>query len=148
MEDTATLTLRFGRIGPEGLPLNLAVGVDGVEIYDKDLTTNEEQVVEHTISDADGEHIVEIKLSGKTWDHTVVGPKDTILSDIAVMIEEIILEEIDVTGAALRTARLTHSFNNPTKELVTVEGTTYLGFNSITQIKFTTPAFIWMLENL
>jgi prophage maintenance system killer protein len=77
-----------------------------------------------------------------------VGPGDSIISDIAVMIEEITLEDLDVTGAALRTAKLTHAFNDPNKELVTVAGTTYLGFNSITEIKFNTPAFIWMLENL
>jgi hypothetical protein len=101
----------------------------------------------HDIVDNDGEHDLRIVISGKTTEHTTIDQDGNILKDATVQISNVVIEDLDVHQLFLDKTVYTHDFNGTQPETQdTFHG--IAGCNGTISFKFTTPIYLWLLENM
>jgi len=127
--------------------LNLAVVLDGqVQWQGRPGTDVQEISVE--LEDADDlTHVLEFVLSGKTPDHTQITEQGEIESDVTVQIKGIAFDEIVIDQIFSELAEYHHDFNGTQSAVVDrFYGT--MGCNGTVRLEFTTPIYLWLLENM
>ena len=97
-----------------------------------------------------------LKRSGKTPKQTIVNDKGDILKDQLLNIKRIEIDEIDI-GALVYEGIYTPEYPEPWATQQRNEGTTLkeefknvtqMGFNGAWRFKFSSPFYMWLLENL
>jgi len=128
------------------VPLGLEIWLDQHKLFDQD---HVDQVcrVEHEISDDDGDHELRFVLKHKQPDHTQVDADGNILSDATITVSDIQFDGIDCQYLTTNLARYQHDFNG-TGDLTTESFYGELGCNGTVSLKFSTPIYIWLLENM
>ncbi len=103
--------------------------------------------VMHEFDDVDGQHLLEITLVGKTAEHTKLDDSGNIIEDLLVNVSNICVEEINVDALVWDLAQYHHDQNGTSfMSINKFYGT--MGCNGIVKLEFTTPIYIWMLENM
>ena len=128
------------------VPLGLEIWLDQHKFFDLDHIDQACQV-EHEISDDDGDHELRFVLKHKLSDHTQVDADGNIVGDATVMVSGIRFDDIDCQYLTTKLARYQHNFNgtgNPTIGKFYGE----MGCNGTASLKFTTPIYLWLLENM
>ena len=101
----------------------------------------------HDISDDDGEIQLRIVMSGKTADHTQVDDQGNIIKDATLQISTVTIDGIDINQLFLEKCVYTHDFNGTQPEIQdTFHGVA--GCNGTIVFEFTTPIYLWLLENM
>ena len=101
----------------------------------------------HDIVDNDGEHDLRIVISGKTTEHTTIDQDGNILKDATVQISNVVIDDLDVHQLFLDKTVYIHDFNGTQPETQdTFHG--IAGCNGTISFKFTTPIYLWLLENM
>ena len=125
----------------------------GVEIWLDDavlLATNHVQekiAFAHDMSDDDGEHKLNIVFSGKTANHTQVDDQGNIIKDAYWQLSAVTIDGIDVNQLFLEKCVYTHDFNGTQPKIEdTFHGVA--GCNGTIVFEFTTPIYLWLLENM
>ena len=125
----------------------------GIEIWLDDavlLTNNnvkEKISFAHDINDDDGEHKLRVMISGKTADHTKVDDGGNIIKDATLQISNVVIDELDVNQLFLEKCVYTHDFNGTQPEIQdTFHG--IAGCNGTISFEFSTPIYLWLLENM
>jgi hypothetical protein len=128
------------------VPLGLEVWLDQYCFFDQDHIDQIYQV-EHEISDNDGDHELRFVLKNKLPDHTRVDVEGNILSDAMVTVRDIQFDGINCQYLTTNLAEYQHDFNGSQSPTVDkFYGT--MGCNGTVSLKFTTPIYIWLLENM
>ena len=128
------------------VPLGMEIWLDNHKFFDQD-HINQTYQVEHEISDDDGDHELRFVLKNKLSDHTRVDNKGNILNDATVNVSDIEFDGINCQYLTTKLAEYHHDFNgsqDPTVDEFYGE----LGCNGTVTLKFTTPIYIWLLENM
>jgi hypothetical protein len=128
-------------------PLGLEVWVDNKLLQNIESVT-ESITISVEVEDADDtEHELKFVLKNKTQEHTTVDEAGNILKDSVVKIENIKFDEIELGHMFYEQAVYRHDFNGngPATE-EKFYGT--LGCNGTVSLKFTTPMYLWILENM
>jgi hypothetical protein len=101
----------------------------------------------HDMSDDDGEHQLRIVASGKTSDHTTVDHNGNIIKDATLKISSVTIDGIDVNQLFLDRCVYTHDFNGTQPK---IEDTFHgiAGCNGTIAFEFSTPIYLWLLENM
>ena len=125
----------------------------GVEVWlDDDMLLKHDHIQQkisfaHNISDDDGEHEWRIVMFGKTTAHTTVDEDGNILKDATMQISNVVIDDLDVHQLFLDKTVYTHDFNGTQPEIEdTFHGVA--GCNGTVSFKFTTPIYLWLLENM
>ncbi len=125
----------------------------GVEIWldDAVLLSNshvqEKITFSHDIPDDDGEHELRIVMLGKTSEHTKIDEAGNIVKDATLQISNVVIDDIDVNQLFLEKCVYTHNFNGTQPEIAdTFHGVA--GCNGIISFEFSTPIYLWLLENM
>ena len=125
----------------------------GIEIWLDDavlLTNNHVQdkvTFVHDISDDDGEHELRVVLTGKTSDHTKVDEAGNIVKDATLQISNVVIDDLDVNQLFLEKCVYTHDFNGTQPEIADLfYGVA--GCNGTISFRFSTPIYLWLLENM
>ena len=142
-------TVRFGcEIASTdfSVPMGMEVWIDQQLIFDQDHIQHSHSV-EHEISDDDGEHELRFVLKNKPWDHTKVDADGNIISDACVSVKCITFDGIDCDYLTTVLAEYQHDFNG-TGEPVTEKFYGELGCNGTVTLQFSTPVYLWLLENM
>ena len=128
------------------VPLGCEVWIDDTCVFDQDCV-NEPVEVAHEFSDADGEHVLRITLKNKLPEHTQIDDQGNIMSDALLGVTEISFDEIDCTQIVQNLAVYRHNLNGTAPE---IEYRFFgdLGCNGTVELKFTTPVYLWLLENM
>ena len=145
MSDTSTIS--FDLDTSDGTAkIGVAVWIDDTCVYQTDQLPGP-QNIDHAVSDDDGEHELRIVISGKTPEHTLVDKTGNIIKDVVVNISNITIDEIDVGQLFNEKCVYTHDFNGTRPE---IEDTFYgvAGCNGTISLKFSTPIYLWLLENM
>ena len=101
----------------------------------------------HDISDDDGEHKLRVVISGKTSDHTRVDEAGNIVKDATLQLSNVVIDDIDVNQLFLEKCVYTHNFNDTQSEIQdTFHGVA--GCNGTITFEFSTPIYLWLLENM
>jgi hypothetical protein len=141
--DTCSLSLKANSYGLIGL--RLTIRFDNLVIFDSRLT-NIPITVEHEFVD-NQPHVLEIIMSGKEPADTVLDDKGQILEDRLIDIEDIMLDDIDITTVFCRQATYTHDFNGSQPQVVD-KFYNIMGCNGTVRLEFANPVYNWLLENI
>ena len=128
------------------VPLGCEIWIDDTCVFDQD-RVNEPAVVEHEFSDDDGEHVLRITLKNKLPEHTQVDDQGNIVSDALVSVTEISFDEIDCSQIVQDLAVYRHNLNGTAPEIQD-QFFGDMGCNGTVELKFTTPVYLWLLENM
>ena len=128
------------------VPLGMEIWLDDQKLFDRD-HVDHAYPVEYDIADSDSDHELRFVLKNKQSDHTQVDPDGNILSDATVMVSDIRFDDIDCQYLTVKLAEYQHDFNgngNPTIDKFYGE----MGCNGTVSLKFSTPIYLWLLENM
>ncbi len=128
------------------IALGLRVVLDQVTIFENAQVTETVQL-HHEMSDEDGEHELTFELFGKQPEHTEITETGDIVSDALLEISNIKLDGIDLDQIVQSLAEYHHDFNG-SQAPINDKFYGYLGCNGTVTLKFTTPVYLWLLENM
>jgi len=97
--------------------------------------------------DIEAEHSLKLVLKNKQLEHTQLSDTGEIVSDSCLTISRLQFDGIELTFDILQTAQYHHNYNgtsNSTEERFFG----IMGCNGTVTLKFTTPVYLWMLENM
>ena len=95
----------------------------------------------------DGEHTLKLILKNKTAAHTKIDEQGNILSDATLAISNLAFDEIKLGHMVTKLATYDHDFNG-TKAPVQDQFYGEMGCNGTVSLGFTTPIYLWLLENM
>lgn len=134
-------------ISASGPDLKVSAFFDDVCFY-QDSPTQDPVRVSYEFEDADdGEHELRIEVSGKLRSHTQLDEQGNIVSDRVVSVQDLKLDDISLGYIFTEHAKYHHDFNgtqSPTVERFFGQA----GCNGKITFQFTTPVYLWLLENL
>jgi len=128
------------------VPLGLKVILDNNIVYEKPHISSEEQI-QLLMSDDDGEHELTFELFGKKPEHTKINKTGDIVEDAMLSILAVEVDDIDINQVAQSHTVYYHDFNG-TKSLMQDRFYGSMGCNGQVKLKFTTPFYLWLLENM
>jgi len=106
-----------------------------------------QQLIKIDMSDVDGEHVLELILKNKKTTDTKIDDDGNIISDATLTISDLAFDEIKLGHMVTKLATYIHNFNG-TKELTQDKFYSEIGCNGTVSLKFTTPIYLWLLENM
>ena len=141
-------TAKLGfKISAAAAVLDLAVCLDG-KIQWQGCPGTDVQDITVEFDDADDEsHVLEFVLSGKTIEHTKITAQGEITSDVTVRIQDIAFDDIVIDQIVSELAKYHHDFNG-TQTATVDRFYGEMGCNGTVRLEFTTPIYLWLLENM
>lgn len=97
--------------------------------------------------DQDADHCIDIELSGKLPEHTKVNDVGEIQQDLLVEINDICLDDINIDQLVYTLAEYHHDFNGSQSAIVD-KFYGKMGCNGRLRLAFSSPVYIWLLENM
>lgn len=145
MNDTVKFSCVLDTTDPT-CALGMEIWLDGQQIFNENHIKNPLDF-EHTIADCDGEHDLQFVMKGKTSEHTRIDALGQIISDARLIVQDLEFNEIQLGHTITELATYTHNFNGTGSE---IQDKFYgeLGCNGTVNLKFTTPIYLWLLENM
>lgn len=102
---------------------------------------------EHSLDDVDGEHELRIVMKHKQAAHTILDDQGNITQDAVLTVSDLEFDGINIMQIATDRAEYSHNFNGSQPD-----GTHRfygdMGCNGTVSLKFTTPVYLWLLENM
>jgi hypothetical protein len=143
--NTVPLEFDIGTSDPT-CSLGVKVVLDGTTIYENSHVTQTYHL-SHELSDEDGDHELTIEMYGKLPEHTKITESGDIVKDALITVNNIQLDSIDINLVAQTLVEYHHDFNG--SQAPTVDrfyGS--MGCNGTMTLKFSTPVYLWLLENM
>lgn len=130
------------------VPLTLRIRLDSADILTLTPVPHDYKF-QYTFSDSDTvqEHLMEFVLEGKLPEHTIVDDQGNIVSDVTVAVKNKAFESVAVDTVFNQKTVYQHNFNG-SSEPIDDEFHNIMGCNGCASFRFTTPIYLWMLENL
>jgi len=128
------------------VPLGIEIWLDDQQIFNQDRVT-ENITFCHDMLDLDADHELRFVMKNKTPDHTIVDDSGNIVEDARLIISDLAFDDIALGHIVTEKAEYTHDFNgsgNQTQDKFFGE----IGCNGTVSLKFTTPMYMWLLENM
>ena len=97
--------------------------------------------------DVDTENELKFVLKNKTQDHTKVDEQGNILSDAMLSISNIAFDEIKLGHMFIEQTVYHHDMNG-SQDLTEFQFYGSMGCNGYVSLKFATPIYVWLLENM
>ena len=143
MNNTAKIKFNVGTTNMAA-GLAMQIWIDSEKIFDQIIV--ETTPVEFNLSEDEAEHSLRFVMSNKMPDHTRIDDAGNIISDSRLTVSDIEFDEILLGQIVTDKAVYTHNFNGTTAE---TQEKFYgeIGCNGTVELKFTTPVYIWLLEN-
>ena len=125
--------------------IGLEVWLDDQQLFDINHVTD--QQLEWSISEDDADHELRFVMKNKTTDHTQLDEHGKIIQDSRITIQNLCFDEIELGQVFIDHAKYTHDFNG-THDTITEKFYGEMGCNGTVSLKFTTPIYLWLLENM
>lgn len=128
-------------------PLTIAAILNGEEKTSLDVVDSSR--LEFDIPDVeDASYKLELVLSGKSDAHTTLNENGDVEKSTELVLSNFKIDDIDIDSIILTNSLpYTHNFNG-TGETVTEQFYDTAGCNGTITLEFTTPFYIWLLENM
>ena len=145
MSDTSKISFDI-RTSDSTAKIGVAVWMDNTCLYQTDHLM-EHKHVDYAVLDDNTERKLCIVISGKTPEHTQIDEQGNIVKDVVVNISNFTIDEIDVGQLFNEKSVYTHDFNGTQPE---IQDTFYgaAGCNGTISFEFSTPIYLWLLENM
>lgn len=128
-------------------PIGVEVWFDQQLVADYPQVTELKNIVCEFNDEIEQSHSVKIVVKNKTSEHTTIGSNGEILADSLLEIKNFNLEAIDIDKIVQEKAAYNHDFNGSGDQ---VSALFYgsAGCNGSIKFEFTSPAYLWLLENM
>lgn len=128
-------------------PLGIEVWFDNQLILDQSQLTQSQSVSCEFDDDQAQTHCVKIVVKNKTSEHTKINEQGEIIQDSLIKVTNFKLDDIDVNTIVHEKSVYTHNFNGSQDE---VKDRFYgdAGCNGTIEIEFSSPSYLWLLENM
>lgn len=125
--------------------LQLEMWIDNNKILDTCIV--EHRHIEHRILDVDGEHELKFVLKNKKDSDTQIDEAGNIIKDSLIEITNLTFDDIELNHIMHQLSVYRHNSNGRTDY---IEDKFYesMGCNGTVTLKFTTPIYLWLLENM
>jgi hypothetical protein len=126
--------------------LGIELWIDKNKFFDNNISPGVHHVM-HEFESTNSEHILKVILKNKTTEHTVIDDQGCIIEDALINISNIMLDDIDVTQLVYELGEYVHDGNG--QETIAVHrfyGD--MGCNGRVQLSFSSPVYVWLLENM
>ena len=143
---TSTFSCDIGTTDPT-VPLGIEIWFDDQCFFDQ-VHVQESHTIKYEFNDDDdAEHTLRFVLKNKLSTHTIIDSDEKIISDAVLTINNISFEDIACQYLTTKLAEYQHNFNGTGAE---TQQKFYgsMGCNGTVTLKFSTPIYIWLLENL
>jgi len=144
MADTVKISCAVCTTNPAA-ELGLEVWLDNQKLFDTNHVND--QQLEWSISENESDHELRFVMKNKTSDHTHINEHGKIIQDSRVTIQNLCFDEIKLGQLFIDHATYTHDFNG-TGATTTEKFYGEMGCNGTVSLKFSTPIYIWLLENM
>jgi len=144
MNNTTKISCTIGTNNPAA-ELGLEVWLDDQQLFDTNHVNN--QQLEWQIVEDEADHELRFIMKNKTIDHTQIDTNGNIIKDATIKINDLSFDEIVLGQIFIDHAKYTHDFNG-THDTITEKFYGEMGCNGTVSLKFTTPIYIWLLENM
>ena len=145
MTNTVSITFDLNTTDPNA-QLGFEAWVDDTKFAD--IThVPDPQLITINMPDIDGDHELRLVLKGKNETHTKIDEQGAIISDARLTINNIAFDEIKLGHMLTELATYSHNFNG-TKEQTQDRFYGEMGCNGTVSLKFATPIYLWLLENM
>jgi hypothetical protein len=135
------------KVQASDVDLCLEVKLNNHTKFKKILSTDTE-IIEFDFDDSvECNQILEIVMSGKRPEHTVLDDTGSIVKDRLIEINSVSLDEINLGQIFLDKTTYTHDFNGSADKIQDQFFGT-MGCNGVLRLEFTTPVYLWLLENM
>jgi len=142
--NTTKLSFLAASSGPH---LRLIVRLDDTVIYDAQPLDGPVTVAHQLDDDAQHDHVLSFEMQGKLPEHTKINDSGEILEDRCVTITNIAFDDIELGHMVSEIARYHHDTNGTTAPITEhFYGT--MGCNGRVELRFSTPIYLWLLENM
>jgi hypothetical protein len=103
--------------------------------------------IQHTFTEQDGtEHALTLELRGKRPEHTRLGAQGEILEDRLLHISDVSMDDIELGYLMHDKSTYCHDHNSSTEPVQDRFWGT-MGCNGTVTLRFTSPAYLWLLEH-
>ena len=127
-------------------PINLQILLDDAVMFNKNITT--EETVSFEFNEDENDHTLRFLISGKDDSHNVRDDVGNVIDTTEISITDISFDEIDITNIIMvNPLTYNHDFNGDS-ELSEHEFYDIAGCNGEITLNFTTPIYLWLLENM
>ena len=145
MSDTSTISFDIETSDAE-CPLAVEIWLDDTVLLSIN-HVQEKISFSHDINDDDSEHELRIVISGKTSEHTKIDESGNIVKDATLQISNVVIDDVNIDQLFLKNCVYEHDFNGTQpKTAASFYGTA--GCNGTISFKFSTPIYLWLLENI
>lgn len=127
-------------------PVGVRILLDNCEIFSQAAVTESIDFV-YNLEEDEAEHELAFEMFGKTAKHTVIDDAGNILQDAMLKISAISLDDIDIDQLVYDKSVYGHDFNG-TQDPIEDKFYGNMGCNGTVRLQFSTPVYIWLLENL
>ena len=142
----ATCKLGFS-VCSTGPDLHLQVTLDQDVIYN-DVPGSDTQTICYEFEDRiEQQHILAFTMSGKLPDHTLIDSAGHILEDRCIHIRDMAFDSIPLGYIITQVTHYSHDHNGST-DPVTEKFYGVMGCNGRAEMRFSTPIYLWLLENM
>jgi len=127
-------------------PLDIAVFIDDQPIFDHSHVDGVINLTHDMIED-ERDHELRFVMSNKRPDHTTIDEAGNIVGDSRIIIRNLAFDQIPLGQILVEKATYTHDFNG-TGTSTTESFYGEMGCNGTVSLKFNTPIYLWLLENM
>lgn len=128
------------------IPLGVEVWIDddciiNTDHVDSDIQFNQE------LAEDEAEHELRIVLKNKVSAHTKIDDQNQRIEDVVLLINDLCFDGIQLGHNCQQLMIYTHDFNG-TGDITHDKFYGEMGCNGTVSLKFTTPMYLWLLENM
>ena len=126
--------------------LGFETWLDDQKMFDIDYVQLPTEISIPIIED-EGEHTLKLVLKGKQPSHTTINESGEIISDAKLQISNLAVDNIPLGQIVNEKTIYTHNFNGHS-DVVKDQFFGVMGCNGTVELRFTTPIYLWLLENI
>lgn len=126
--------------------LGLEIWLNHQLVFDQPWVRGQEQF-SFEFDDDEGQHELRFVMKNKTADHTQLDANGNLVRDACLVISNVTFDDIPLDHVITEKTVYSHDFNGSGPS---TQGKFYgtLGCNGTVSLGFTTPMYLWLLENL
>lgn len=140
-------SINFNIVNLSTAPFCVTVLLNG-HVFNRYTPVEETIPVSIPITDLDGTHELRIVFEGKTHEHTVLNEQGAIVSDAVLSIADFTIDGVELGHTLTEQAVYWHNNNQDSGEYQPHKFYRDLGCNGEVVLKFTSPVYLWLLENM
>jgi hypothetical protein len=126
--------------------IGIELWLDQQKFFDNTVSPGRHHVI-HEFESADQDHFFKIVLKNKTHEHTKIDDEGNIISDTLINVSNVCFDEINIDDIIYVLADYVHD-NNGSSVPAVHDFFGDLGCNGQVQFKFSTPVYLWLIDNM